>query len=30
MENEVQPGVRLRDRVGRFPTQEIDGTRRQC
>jgi alkylation response protein AidB-like acyl-CoA dehydrogenase len=23
MENEVRPGVRLRDRVGRFPTQEI-------
>jgi hypothetical protein len=29
MENEVRPGVRQRDREGRFPTQEIDGTPRQ-
>jgi alkylation response protein AidB-like acyl-CoA dehydrogenase len=29
MENEVRPGVRQRDREGRFSTQEIDGTPRQ-
>ena len=28
-ENEVRPGVRQRDREGRFPTQETDGTRRK-
>ncbi len=26
MENEVRPGWRQRDREGRFPTQETDGT----
>jgi hypothetical protein len=29
MDNELRPGVRQRDREGRFPTHEIDGARRQ-
>ena len=29
MENEVRPSWRQRDREGRFPPQETDGTRRK-